>query len=341
MPKKSRPKRGSMAFSPRKRAKRITGRIRSWPEVDGPARIQGFAGYKAGMTHAIAIDPRPKSTTSGQEIQIPVTVIETPPMNIVGIRFYKRDSYGLKCVTEVWSKKINKEVDRVLTTNKKKKRKKIEDVDTKEVEEVRLLMHTNPKMVLGLPKKKPEILEIRVGGGTIEERINLAKEQLGKEISVADYGEEGKAIDVIAVTKGKGFQGPVKRWGVKLLSHKNSKHRRQAGTMGPWRPRYVMRQVPLAGQVGMHQRTEYNKIIVKVGESGEEVSPNGGFVRYGTVKNNYILILGSVPGPPKRLVRIRDATRFHGRSHWALTEEMKKKKESHISYISTASKQGR
>jgi len=330
MTKKSRPNRGSMAFSPRKRAKRSTGRIRSWPEVEGPARIQGFAGYKAGMTHAIIVDPRPKTTTSGQEIQVPVTVIETPPMNVIGVRFYKRDAYGLKCFTEVWTKKLNKELDRTIPL-RKGKAKNIDSVDVTEVEEVRLLMHTNPKMITGIPKKKPDIIEVRIGGGTVDERIKLAKENLGKQFNITDYIQEsGKVVDIVAVTKGKGFQGAVKRWGIKLLDHKNSKHRRQVGTMGPWRPNYVMRQVPLAGQTGFHQRTEHNKIVIKIGENGEEVTPNGGFIRYGQVASNYVLIYGSIPGPAKRMIRLRDAARYRGKEYkWE------------INYLSTASKQGR
>lgn len=326
----SRPKRGSMAYSPRKRAKKITGRVRSWPEVDGTARLQGFAGYKAGMTHAIVIDPRPKSTTSGQEIQIPVTVIEVPPMKVAAVRFYRRDAYGLQCYTEVWNKKQDKELDR-LVPPKKGKEKKIETVDLAQVDDVRVLMHTIPKLVSGLPKKKPELIEVRIGGGTIEERVKLAKDYLGKELKVTDFiTEDGMVVDVISITKGKGFQGAVRRWGVKLLAHKNSKHRRQAGTMGPWRPHYVMRQVPLAGQTGFHQRTEHNKHVLKVGENGEEVTPNGGFLRYGKVDNGYVLIYGSIPGTPKRLIRLRDAARNHGKTYkWE------------INYLSTASKQGR
>jgi large subunit ribosomal protein L3 len=59
-----RPRRGSLSYSPRKRAKSEVPRIRSWPEED-KARMAGFAGYKAGMTHVMMIDDRPKSLTEG------------------------------------------------------------------------------------------------------------------------------------------------------------------------------------------------------------------------------------------------------------------------------------
>ena len=160
--------------------------------------------------------------------------------------------------------------------------------------------------------------------------FELAKSLLGKEINVKDFTSEGQMVDVIAVTVGKGFQGAVKRWGVKLLHHKNSKHRRMAGTMGPWHPSYVMSEVPQAGQVGYHKRTEYNKRVLKIGTDGTEVTPNGGFLHYGVVSNQYIILHGSVPGPSKRLVRIRDPIRFKG----------VKVEQPELTYVSTESKQG-
>ncbi|MGC8608346.1 MAG: 50S ribosomal protein L3, partial [Thermoplasmata archaeon] len=67
-------RRGSMAYYPRVRAKNIVARIRTWPEISGNVRIQGFAGYKVGMTHIEMIDYRKTSVTAGQPILVPVTV---------------------------------------------------------------------------------------------------------------------------------------------------------------------------------------------------------------------------------------------------------------------------
>jgi len=78
MPKEHRPRRGSMGFSPRKRSESPIPHFSSWPDIDGTPKVQGFAGYKAGMTHATIVDYRPTSTTSGQEVQVPVTVVEVP-----------------------------------------------------------------------------------------------------------------------------------------------------------------------------------------------------------------------------------------------------------------------
>lgn len=332
MPNKRRPRRGSKAYSPRKRAKRETPRIDSWPEISEGPKIQGFAGYKAGMTHAMMVDYRPKSTTSGQEIQVPVTVLEVPPMEVAAVRLYGNTTYGLKTLGEIWTGNVDPLLARRLPIPKNYDPEKgWKKVDGKEVDEVRILSYTQPKLVKGVPKKVPELMELRIGGGTIEERIEYAKSILGKEITIKDFAKEGDLVDVCAVTKGKGFQGAIKRWGVKLLSHKNSKHRRLYGTLGPKRPGYTRPTVPQAGQVGYHQRTEFNKMILRIGENGDDITPKGGFLRYGQVINPYILIHGSVPGPAKRLIRLRDPIR---------PVETGLSEAPVITYISTESKQG-
>ena len=77
MPKHNKPNRGSMAYSPRKRARSETPHISSWAAADGDEpSILGFAGYKVGMSHIMAVDYRKRSTTAGQEVRMPVTVVE-------------------------------------------------------------------------------------------------------------------------------------------------------------------------------------------------------------------------------------------------------------------------
>lgn len=330
MPKKHRPKRGSRGYSPRKRSRKETPDINSWPEGGGKKpKIQGFLGYKAGMTHAFVVDYRPSSTTSGKEVRMPVTVVETPPIKIAGIRSYKKTSNGLKTSGEKWVKKLDSELSKRLPIPEGGKNKNWDFI--KNADEIRVIAYTQPKMVLGIPKKKPEIKELRIGGGSLEEKKDYAKKILGKEIKVNDAIKEGAMLDTIAVTKGKGFQGHVKRWGVKLLTHKNSKHRRMIGTEGPWHPNWIQSTVPQAGQTGYQQRTEYNKRVLKVGENGEEITPSGGFKHYGVVRNSYILFHGSIPGPAKRLIGLRDAIRY---------EKGVEVEKPEITYISTTSKQG-
>lgn len=329
MSQRRRPKRGSHGFGPRKRAQSQTPRLDSWPEISGAPKIQGFAGYKAGMTHAFVVDKRVKSTTSKMELQTPVTVIEVPPMKIAAVRFYENTIIGLKTAGEVWAQDIDPLLSKRLNVPKNHTEASFDRYKDLDVEDVRVLAYTQPKLVSGVPKKVPELMELRIGGGKMDERVNYAKGLLGKEITIKDFAIEGAFIDVIAVTKGKGFQGVTKRWGVKLLSHKNSKHRRGIANLGPKRPGYVRGTVPQAGQLGYHQRTEFNKKVLKIGAEGSEISPKGGFLNYGEVRNTYVLVHGSVPGPTKRLIRLRDASRAS-----------KKVEVPEVTYVSTESKQG-
>jgi len=197
------PKRGSHAFSPRKRARSIVPTIRSWPPDNGAGKpyLQGFAGYKAGMTHVLVVDYRPTSTTSGQQVFVPVTVLETPPMKIFALRLYKKTPYGMKSLTEIWADDV-KELQGVMPIPKKKKEKEV-----KEYDDVRVLAITQPSLVTGVPQKKPHIMEIRVGGGDLEARFQYANEMLGKEISIKDVFKEGDMMDAIAVTKRKRVSG--------------------------------------------------------------------------------------------------------------------------------------
>ncbi len=203
-------------------------------------------------------------------------------------------------------------------------------IDEDLVDEVRAIIHTQPKLVSGIPKKVPEIMEFRIGGGTIQERIDFGRDILGKDVEYEKFCEAGRMVDVSAITKGKGFQGHVKRWGVKLLRHKNSKSIRNVGTTGVFRPGYTRPTVPQAGQTGYHQRTELNKRVLKVGEDGEEVTPDGGFVNYGVINNKYVVLHGSIPGPTKRLSIMRDSVR----------DDRYDVHEPNLTYISTESNQG-
>ncbi|HDO19710.1 MAG TPA: 50S ribosomal protein L3, partial [Thermoplasmatales archaeon] len=103
MPRYHRPRRGSLAYSPRKRARSEVPHIKSWPEGGDKPKLQGFAGYKAGMTHVLVVDYRPTSTTSGREVMVPVSVVEVPPMKIAAVRAYKETPYGLQTLTEIWT----------------------------------------------------------------------------------------------------------------------------------------------------------------------------------------------------------------------------------------------
>ncbi|MCU0849961.1 MAG: 50S ribosomal protein L3 [Candidatus Thermoplasmatota archaeon] len=329
MPNIHHPKRGSHGYWPRKRAKTETPHIKSWAEGADKPKIQGFFGYKAGMTHAFIVDYRPTSTTSGREVKMAVTVVETPPMKVAAVRAYHQTAYGLQCTGEIWAEKLDPELSRRIPMAKNQKEKNWDL--TKDADEIRVIVYTQPKLVSGTTKKAPEISEVKIGGGTIEDQVKYAKDLLGKDLKINDVVKEGDMLDTIAITKGKGWQGTIKRHHVKLLLHKNSKHRRMIGTAGSWHPSWVQATVPQAGQMGYHQRTEYNKRVLKIGENGEEITPAGGFPNYGVIRNSYILIHGSIPGPTKRLIGMRDAVRY---------QRGVKFQKAEITYVSTTSKQG-
>jgi large subunit ribosomal protein L3 len=311
-----RPKRGSLAFSPRKRAKSHIPRFRAWPEVTGEPRLQGFAGYKVGMTHVIMIDDTKNSLTQGMEISVPVTVIETPAIRVAAIRAYAEDSTGEKAVAEVWAADLDPELKRRIpiptSGNTAETLGTIgKMIEEGQVSDIRAVTYTLPKSLTGVPKKTPDIMESGISARDLNTKFEFAKSILGTLVSVTDVFKTGTLVDTAAITIGKGTQGPVKRWGIQLMKGKHSRQGslRQIGTLGPWHPAHVSWRVPQMGQTGYHQRTEFNKRILKIGSDGEEVTPEGGFLNYGLIRGDYVLIKGSVPGPSKRLIRLRDPIR--------------------------------
>ncbi|VVB91352.1 50S ribosomal protein L3 [uncultured archaeon] len=330
-----RPRRGSIAYSPRIRARSEIPRVRAWP-MKKEAKLMGFAGYKAGMTHVIMTDDVPNSLTSGMEISVPVTILEAPPMKVAAIRVYNNTTYGATAIAEAWTTELDKELNRAMTVPKKhdlpaaltKIDQLIKDGTAKDL---RVIMYTLPEKVTGIPKKKPEIMENNIGGTELKARFEYARTLLGKTVNIGDVFANGDIIDVQAITNGKGTQGPIKRWGIQLQKSKHSRAGsvREIGTLGAWHPSHVSWRVPQIGQTGYHQRTEFNKRIMQIGKDGKAVTPEGGILNYGIVRNDYIIIKGSVPGPAKRLVRMRPAIR-----------QKKTLPAPEITYVSLESKQG-
>ncbi|MHA1651534.1 MAG: 50S ribosomal protein L3 [Candidatus Helarchaeota archaeon] len=310
--KQSAPRHGSLAYHPRKRASRFTGRWRSWGNLtyDSPT-ILGFAAYKAGMTHVILVEDTKTSPYYGHEIAKAATVLDTPPAIVCAIRAYKRTITGLKAMGEVWAGELSEDLRRRFPTPKDYSMDKVLLELEKQIEnaaELRLLLHTQPKLT-SLPKKVPDIFESKIAGGTILDQWKFAKELLGNEVKIGDVFREGEYIDVSAVTKGKGFQGPMKKFGIKKLPRKSRKTVRGVGAIGPWKPARTMWTIPRSGQMGFHQRVEFNKRILKIGIDPKEIIPAGGFLNYGLIRGDYLLVLGTIPGPRKRMIRLRKAIR--------------------------------
>ncbi len=305
MPRAHSPKKGTMQFWPRKRARRIFPRIKNWPKLS-KSKLLGFIGYKAGMTHIQYYDNKPTSLTKNQIVTIPVTILECPSIKAHSLRFYKKTDYGSKIISEI--KNTNEKIP--------------EDFD-----DIKIVINTQPSLT-GIGKKVPEVLEMGLSGNK-DEKLSLAKELLGKEIKISDVFKEGQFIDIHAVTQGKGFQGAVKRFGVKIRQHKSEKTKRGTGSLGAWTPKKVLFSVPMPGKMGYHTRTEFNKWLLKIGNDPKNIAIKGGLLHYGLIKNNYILVKGSVPGPVKRPI--------------ILTEPIRQLKKipplPEITYISLESKQ--
>ncbi|MBS3122740.1 50S ribosomal protein L3 [Candidatus Woesearchaeota archaeon] len=305
---------GSMQFWPRKQAIRIYPRVRSWPIV-AQATPLGFAGYKVGMTHTIIIDNKKTSKTKGEELFCPVTVVECPPLKILSVRFYKYDVNKWVLKKEIMFN-ADKELGRKLSLPKtqisaQESQEKLNSIAITDYDDVRINVYTQPKLA-GVSKKKPEVFELALGGPN-EEKLKYVQEHVGKEIRVSEVFKSGQLLDVHGVTKGKGYQGPVKRFGVMIRQHKAEKTKRGPGSLGAWRGQgHMMYRVAHAGRMGFHTRTEYNKWLLKISDKVDEINPKGGFLSYGLVKSDYVLIKGSLSGHKKRLLRFNFPSRTTG-----------------------------
>lgn len=297
MPKRANPRYGSMQFWPRKRAKRSYARIRSWPEGKG---LLAFPCFKAGMTQINIIDSKKTSMTKGEEIVIPATILEAPPIRIYSVRFYKKDIYGLKVKKEIVLS-AGKELLRKVLTKKAKSISELDSINPEEYDEIRVIVYTQPRLT-GIGKKKPDLFEAKIGGN-IKEGIDFVKTYYNKDIRFSDVFKEGDVLDAHVVSKGKGYQGPVKRFGITLKQHKSEKGRRRPGSLGGWvAQQHTMYRVAYAGQTGYHLRTQNNNLVIKIVQNAQDVNPKGGFIRYGLLKNEAIIVKGSVPGAKKRTV---------------------------------------
>lgn len=320
----SAPRRGSLAFYPRVRARSLEARIRTWPvsENSEQATLLGFAGFKAGQIQIMTVDDREKTPNHGKNLMNASTVISTPPITIIGIRCYKRDEYGKKSIGDIYAKDLPKDLGRKFNTkNSNTNFEKIES-NLDSVFSIFAIAAVFPKQA-NLSQKSPFVYEIGVSGKDIKSKYDYLKNLLGKEIRISDIFKNGQFVDVSGITRGKGIEGPITRFGVKRKQHKSRKSVRAVGTLGPISPAVVMYSVARQGQRGFHQRTEYNKRILimsntdnnnsdntnKISSNVDKINPSGGFKHFGIVNGDYIVVRGSIPGVPKRLVKLRHAIR--------------------------------
>lgn len=316
-----------MEYWPHRRAKKILPRVRTWPKVAEPSFL-GLVAFKAGMTHIGIIDDS-ESASKGSEIIRPVTVLEFPKIFVYGVRFYSTKSLYSQPNVEYHVKEIASKIGVKKSdhyTDKLADAKKDLSAYT-DVTALAFLDATN----LGFGNKRTMRFELELGGKDINDKLAFVEQWLGKELKPKDFLTEGDYLDVKSVSKGKGWAGVIKRYGVTSLQRKATQKGRHTGTMGAWHPPKVLYTIPQAGHMGFNYRSEINKRVLKIGTQADIATINvkGGYLRYGNVKNDFILLEGSIPGVSKRLVRIRKAIRN--------TNAVKKPQ---VTYISVESKQG-
>ncbi len=289
---------GSLQFYPRVRAKKVIPSVNWKPVSKEGVGLMGFIGYKVGMISIWAKDNTENSLTKNKGIAIPATIVECPIMKIYSVRFYKNGKVMRDVV-------VSNDKDLKKSVKISKKLGDLENIDG--YEDVRVILYSNVKKTV-VDKNKTDLIEVGVSG-SVEEKLNFIKEKIGKEISVNEVFNEG-LVDIRAVTKGYGTQGPMKRFGIALKSHKSEKGRRRPGSLAPWHPCRVTFRAPQAGQTGYHSRIVYNKLILETGKISEkDINQKSGFKHYGVVKTDYMILKGSIPGPKKRGIMITTAIR--------------------------------
>ena len=185
---------------------------------------------------------------------IPVTVIEVEPNVVTQIKTVENDGYeAIQLGTDTIREKLSN---------------KPEMGHTKKA-------NTEPKRFLK---------EIR--------GVNVNEYTLGQVIG-ADIFEEGEIVDVTGTSKGKGFQGVIKRYNQSRgpMGH-GSQYHRGVGSLGTMRPMHVLKGKKLPGQMGNVTRTVQNLEIIQVDK-----------------ENNCILVKGNVPGAKKSFVTIKTAVK--------------------------------
>ena len=292
MPKKKSPRKGSLQFWPRKRSKKFLHRV-NWDSINSNETLKGFICHKAGMASALVKDNTPDSLTKGKERIIPITLLECPPMKIFSVRFYK----DKKVNKEILINKSDKELKRKLKIPKSYT-KTINDIKPEEFEDVRILCYSIAKKTK--LKKKPDLIEIGISG-SIKEKIEFVKKNQNKELSIIDFFKKNDLVDTRGLTKGKGFSGPVKRFGIKLRAHKSEKGIRKVGSIAPWNPSRITFRAIMAGQLGMFNRVFYNKKIIDLGKAEGKFK---NIKNYGNINSDYMILSGSVQGSSKRQLLI-------------------------------------
>jgi len=287
---------------------------------------------------------KPGSKVNKKEVVEAVTILETPPMTMVGVVGYIETPKGLRVFKTIWAEHLSEDCRRRFYKNWYKSKKKAftkyakkwqDPVGRKEIEKdfakmkkyctvIRIIAHTQMKM-MRKRQKKAHLMEIQLNGGTIPQKIEFARKHFEKSLPVNNVFAQDEMIDCIGVTKGKGYKGVTSRWHTKKLPRKTHKGLRKVACIGAWHPSRVQFTVARAGQKGYHHRTEINKKIYRIGKgihtkdgkvvknnaateydmTDKAITPMGGFPHYGEVNCDFLMLKGCVMGPKKRVITLR------------------------------------
>ncbi|XP_074821126.1 ribosomal protein uL3-like isoform X3 [Natator depressus] len=316
--------------------------------TDDLTEVQGFPLSSV----SIGSGPYPsgfEELSKREEVEA-VTIVETPPLVVVGLVGYIDTPRGLRNFRTIFAEHLSDECRRRFYKNwhKSKKKaftkycKKWQDKDGKKQLEkdfaamkkyckiIRVIVHTQMKL-LPLRQKKAHVMEIQLNGGTVADKVDWAHEKLEKQVSVHTVFSQNEMIDVIGVTKGRGMKGVTSRWHAKKLPRKTHKGLRKVACIGAWHPARVGYSIARAGQKGYHHRTELNKKIYRIGRgvhvqdgkivknsaatnydvTEKTITPLGGFPHYGAVNNDFIMLKGCVMGTKKRVLTLRKSLLVH------------------------------
>jgi large subunit ribosomal protein L3e len=366
------PRSGHLGFLPKRRTKYTLGKIRHFPKDDAakPIHLTAFMGYKAGMTHVVrTYDKKEGKKTVKKDMVDAVTVIETPPMKIVGMVGYIDTPRGLRALTTVWAQNLPTNVLRRFYKNYYNAKKRAftnyskkydEKADSKKhvnrdiqrikkyCQVVRVLCATQIEKVK-LRQRKAHLMEIQVNGGkNIVEKADWAVSKFENEVTVGEVFADNEMVDTISITIGKGTAGVIKRFGVTKLPRKTRRGNRKVACIGAWHPSAVKWTVARSGILGYYHRTQINQKIYRIGAGAirginnnastetdahiKNITPLGGFPHYGVVNEDFVMVRGSVMGPKKRQVTIRKA--MHPSTNSFAAHQLD------IKFIDTASKIG-
>jgi len=184
------PRCGHLAYLPKRRTKYAKGKIRSFPKDDKskPVHMTAFMGYKAGMTHVVRyFEKREGKKTIKKDIVEAVTVVECPPIKVIGMVGYIMTPRGLRAMATVYAQNLSDQVMRRFYKNyhvakrnafKNYKKKYTGDAKSKDhvnrdiqrikkyCSTVRVVCATQIEKAK-LRQKKAHIMEIQLNGGTI------------------------------------------------------------------------------------------------------------------------------------------------------------------------------